>query len=113
MSVQEAERQRLQEQLAAAQSDAAAATAAMRDRLDGALGEASGLKAELHGAALEKAAVADEASRLRRRCEAAEERVQGVSAELHALRLEHSEVGAAATTSRDLPRPPTTSHDVL
>ena len=51
-----------------------------RDRLDGAVGEGSGLKAELHGAALERAAIADEAARLRRRCEAADERLTQVGA---------------------------------
>ena len=66
----EAERTRLQEQFGAAQSDAAAAAAAARDRIDGALGEASGLKAELHGASLERSALTEEAARLRRRCEA-------------------------------------------
>ena len=61
-------------------SETAAQMAQSRDRLDGAVGEGSGLKAELHGAALERAAIADEAARLRRRCEAADERLTQVRA---------------------------------
>ena len=91
----EAERNRLQEQFVSAQSDAAAASAAARDRIDGALGEASGLKAELHGASLERSALGEEAARLQRRCEAAEERLGSVGSELNALRNEHEEEGAA------------------
>ena len=70
---------------------AAAAAAAARDRIDSALAEASGLKAELHGASLERSALTEEAARLRRRCEAAEERLGSVTSELHALRAEHEE----------------------
>ena len=87
----ESERSKLQEQLVA-QTSASAATAALsRDRCDALSGEVAALKAELHGASLEKNTAVEEVGRLRRRTDEAEERMATVYGELHALRLESSE----------------------
>ena len=63
----EAERQRLLKELASQEAAAAAAAARERDRHEGTLGECAALKAELHGAVIEKVTALEEAERLRRR----------------------------------------------
>lgn len=82
---------RLQDTLMGAQSDAAAAAVSARDRSDALAGECAALKAELHGASLEKSSALEELGRLRRRMEEAEERASASSTELHALRLESTD----------------------
>ena len=91
----EAERQRLLKELASQEAAAAAAAARERDRHEGTLGECAALKAELHGAVIEKVTALEEAERLRRRGAADSERLSAVTSELHALRLEHSGVTVA------------------
>ena len=90
----EAERSRLNDALLVAQSDGAAAAASARDKADSLAGEVAAMKAELHGASIEKRAALEETSRLRRRTEEAEERLTSTMAELHALRLESTETSA-------------------
>lgn len=84
----EAERADLQETVAKLQSNAAAAAAVDRDRLQAAQGEVAALKAELHGAVMGKEAAIDEAARHRRRLEEADARLQAAVAELSAARKE-------------------------
>ena len=91
----EAERQRLIKELASQEAAAAAAAARERDRRERTLGECAALKAELHGAVIEKVTALEEAERLRRRGAADSERLSAVTSELHALRLEHSGVTVA------------------
>lgn len=91
----EDERTRLSDALVAAQSDAAATHATQRDRSDALQGECAALKAQVHGAHLEKQAALDEASRLRRRMEEAEEHLSSTMAELHAIRIASSETDAS------------------
>lgn len=90
----EAERTRLNEQLAQQQSTHAAQAAQQRDRADALSGEVAALKAELHGASLESRAASEESVRLRRRTEEAEERLEATLRELHDARLQSSEAVA-------------------
>ena len=90
----ESERQRLNEQLVSLQSEAAATAAAVRDRADALQGEVAALKAELHGASLEKRSAHEEAARLRRRTEEAEQRLEAAIAEMHQARMEATEYTA-------------------
>ena len=79
------------EQLAVAQSETSANLALHRDRADALSGEVAALKAELHGAMLEKRATDEEGSRLRRRTDEAEKRLESALQELHQARIESTE----------------------
>ena len=109
----EAERADLQEDLAKAHSDAAAAAAVERDRLQAAQGEIASLKAELHGAVLAKESAVDESSRHRRRFDEADGRHHAATAELTAVRKELASATARMVSLQEREADAAARHDKL